>query len=133
MLASASRSACSPAPLVGSVAANVRTAGRDGTDSFMGRAGGGGGLHLKPGSRCTRQPGIATMFLGARACSFYSTVTAFAYVLARAATEGSQDVALPRVRADLRRGRRMARGRHRARHPLGRHTGRLVLPGMRGA
>src|SRR2546430_919568 len=39
MLASARRSACRPAPLVGSVAANVRTAGREGTDSFMEVAG----------------------------------------------------------------------------------------------
>src|SRR5450631_4913012 len=67
MLARARRSACSPAPLVGSVAANVKTAGSDSTYSFMGARAVEGGLHLNPGSRCARRPGIATMLLSERA------------------------------------------------------------------
>src|ERR1700675_805548 len=73
MLARASRSACRPAPLVGSVAANVKTAGREGTDSFMGTRGAIGGLHLKPGLRCARQPGGATMLQGSCARPKHST------------------------------------------------------------
>src|SRR3954471_22692556 len=69
MLASARRSAWRPAPLVGSVAAKVSTAGSEGTGSFMGAPGLVGGLHLKPGLRCARQPGVATMLQGARVSS----------------------------------------------------------------
>src|ERR1043165_6822008 len=95
MLASASRSACSPAPLVGSVAANVSTAGSDGTDSFMEGTGSTGGLHLKPGFRCARQPGVDTMFQGARACiRILLTESAFAYAFdRRRAIAPAQDVA----------------------------------------
>src|SRR5258706_5974897 len=47
MLASASRSACRPAPLVGSVAAKVRTAGREGTGSFIRKTRGRWGITLE--------------------------------------------------------------------------------------
>src|SRR5579862_6780290 len=104
MLASASRSACSPAPLVGSVAANVRTAGRVWIVSFMGRR--GRGLHLKPGSRCAHQPGIlglSTRLQRARAFLPHSTSTAnaSAHVVHRNRNPSTEDVALSRVRLDL--------------------------------
>src|SRR6266851_2498044 len=133
MLASARRSACRPAPLVGSVAANVSTAGREGMVSFMRARGASAGLHLQSVSRCTRRRGVATMVLQ-RVIALYSTASAFAYVLRRrACPEALQDVALPRLRADLRRGRGLAGGRHRAGHAVGGHSGRLVLSGMRCA
>src|ERR1700682_6357028 len=132
MLAKARRSACRPAPLVGSVSANVKTAGREGTDSFMGTRGAIGGLHLKPGSRCARQPGIATMLQGsARVHAFYSSAHAFAYVFTRARSTTLQNVALPCVRPDLRRGRRLARRRHSAWDPMGGHPDGLVLSRVR--
>src|SRR5690242_10998838 len=73
MLASASRSAWRPAPLVGSVAATVRTAGRGVSGSFMGGAAGLGGLHLKPVPRCARLPGILTFDAAAKARDAHST------------------------------------------------------------
>src|SRR4051812_24184660 len=59
MLAKARRSACRPAPLVGSEAAKVRTAGREGAGSFMG--GKQRALHLKSFPRCAREDAIDTI------------------------------------------------------------------------
>src|SRR5512135_3429231 len=135
MLATARRSACRPAPLVGSDAAKVSTAGSGAEGWFMGTRGASEvGLHLKPGLRCARQPGLTTILQGARASlAFYSTVPAFAYAFRHAGCSAVQEMALPRLRLYLRRGGGMARGRHRARHALGGHSSGLVLPGVRGA
>src|SRR5262249_41712446 len=70
---------------------------------------------------------------GARVRAFYSTATPFAYVFSSARAKAVSHVALPRLRADLRRGGRLAGGRHRGGHSLGGHSGGLVLPGMRSA
>src|SRR5689334_3298689 len=135
MLASARRSACKPAPLVGSVAANVRTAGREEMVSFMANAG-----RFEEGVTletliALRAPTGRRYDASQGACvrAFYSTATPFAYVFHRAGAEALSHVALPRVRTDLRRGGRLARGRHRGRHALGGHSGRLVLSRMRRA
>src|SRR5215468_11950837 len=135
MLASARRSACSPAPLVGSVAANVRTAGREEMVSFMANA-----ERFEEG--VTLETPIALRVpighrydasQGARVRAFYSTATPFAYVFARARAKALSHVALPRLRADLRRGRRLAGRRHRGGDALGGHSGGLVLSRMRRA
>src|SRR5690242_13645322 len=115
MLASARRSACNPAPLVGSEAAKVSTAGSGAEDSFMRTRGERVGLHLKPGLRCARQPGLSTILQGARASlAFYSTVPAFAYAFRHTGRSAVQEMALPRLRLHVRRGGGLARGRHRA-------------------
>src|SRR5689334_6355026 len=68
MLASARMSAWRPAPLVGSLAANVSTDGRVGMGSLMGEnARRVEGLHLKSGLGCTRQPGVSTIEIRERA------------------------------------------------------------------
>src|SRR5258706_229981 len=102
MLASASRSACRPAPLVGSVAAKVRTAGREGTGSFIRKTRGRWGITLETRLALRAPTGGRYDALGcARVFAFYSTATAFAYVLARARCTALQDVALPRLRPGL--------------------------------
>src|SRR5687768_9996536 len=105
MLASASRSAWRPAPLVGSLAAKVRTAGREGTGSFMGIRGAGmGGLHLKSGLGCVRQPRVTNIdFRSARVLPILLNTPAFTYAFERARTRRCtvQDLALPRLRLHL--------------------------------
>src|ERR1700693_4184886 len=122
MLASARRSACSPAPLVGSVAANVSTAGRERMGSFMGGVRRFGGITLETRPALRAPTGDRYDVSGsARVFAFYSTASAFAYVFSRAGTTTLQNVALPCVRPHLRRGRRLARRRHRPWNTLGGH------------
>src|SRR3954451_25157907 len=103
MLASASRSAWRPAPLVGSVAAKVRTAGRMG-ESFMeaGRTWWGGRYTCNP----VPVAGVSAAFVpSARVAlasfAFYSTTPAFSHVLQRGCRSTLQDLALPRLRIRL--------------------------------
>src|SRR5688572_12376799 len=140
MLASASKSACKPAPLVGSVAAKVSTAGRGG-DAGSGircegdEAGRKGGLHLKPdlGSRADRE-WIRSFRASRREQHILTNAPTFAYaVLHCACRVALQDLALPCLRVRLRRSRRLARGRDCCGHAVGGHSRRMVLPGLRGA
>ena len=66
--------------------------------------------------------------------TFYSTAPTFAYVLLDSTCRSiSQDVALPRLRFRVRRGRRLARRRDRTGHSLGGHSGGVVLSRVRSA
>src|SRR5687767_6000546 len=130
MLAKASRSACRPAPLVGSLAAKVSTTGSEGTGSFIGEkheAVRGVTLEIRPRLRAPTGGQYHRFRVRAR---ILTTTPAFAYAFERARTAALQDLALPRLRLHLRRGRRLARRRDRGGHAMGGHPDRMVLPGV---
>src|SRR3954464_7231844 len=89
---------------------------------------GGVTLAIRPRPRAA----AGVVLRSARSC-ILTTTPAFAYASLRCTPRCLQDLALPRLRLHLRRGRGVAGGRNPARDALGRHPRRLVLPGVRGA
>src|SRR5512134_721988 len=111
MLASARRSACRPAPLVGSLAAKVSTTGSEGTRSFIGEkreAARGVTLEIRPRLRAPTG-GQYHRFQGcARVPRILTTTPVFDHAFERARTAGLQDLALSGLRLHLRRSRGLA-------------------------
>src|SRR4051812_31540092 len=99
MLASARMSAWRPAPLVGSVAAKVRTAGRFGGDAFMGRRAGEWRRYTcnpAPIASAGRRS-IPSLRAALATPAFYSTASPFSHVIQHDSGPAAQDLALPRL------------------------------------